>query len=642
MSRGGCSFCGISLWFVARAQSLILFAVRLSVFSLASSMVVIAHLCRSVAASARTYGAICIPIHPFSSHIFSFSFRIVRSIGFKVFMFSGASLGVFFAAYRLAISISLTFFPEVGVVGSVIIAFRGSFWPKYARHPLRSCVPSFGFLSWRSRIQTDVVSSSTVLPLACLSAGGLLIAWSSVKTLNASVRSPLSVTVGSKVILFPCCRACMFSVILFFVRVRPSPGVGASGFHFEGRWCSSFCAACLHFRGCLHPFSFARLHVLHAQFSFGSSVLLFGRLQPPIPLIVSIRAATEMTSWLFRRHLLIAVLLSFRRCFSAPMWYQIGILVFIVLSSLMAAMFTLFFFAVLIISFAYSGSFDRACVAGFHDCRKVFSCAFWGISPAVLSVCFPISMSRAYAQVGLSELKSRYLFAHMSCSASFLEHISSSPSPPSAGGLCRVSMLIGGVRSCPQMKVRMIFSISFSVCFGIPCTRVRYWVKPPAPIWTMCTLPAKVGLHWFHLCRKVLIFFIMGVHTAAFSTPFPIQAPSTRIGSPSSAILTVSSILSSSWVGLIVLCFLTRSLYSGDPMGMISVFLSLNFALEALHHVSRIFHRSLHLSRWLRKVDVSSAKRAATSFSDVPGILKPCRLDVLSICARGSIAMLNS
>jgi hypothetical protein len=102
-----------------------------------------------------------------------------------------------------------------------------------------------------------------------------------------------------------------------------------------------------------------------------------------------------------------------------------------------------------------------------------------------------------------------------------------------------------------------------------------------------------------------ILNYPIGVHGWAWSTSFLIQAPSMRVGWPSSAILISGARGGSS--GWILQVCVSCSLCSFVPIGMISVFSRLNFAPEALHQVERMFSRSVYLSDKDRYIVVSSA-----------------------------------
>src|SRR6266487_900626 len=90
------------------------------------------------------------------------------------------------------------------------------------------------------------------------------------------------------------------------------------------------------------------------------------------------------------------------------------------------------------------------------------------------------------------------------------------------------------------------------------------------------------------------------------------------------------------------LVWITDCLYSGEPIGMTSVFAILNFAPEAVHHFLRMSWRSENLSLAVRYTVVSSAKSVVISFFVVPATLYPSRSDLLSISASGSMAKSNN
>ncbi|KAI0656862.1 hypothetical protein C8Q70DRAFT_1009477 [Cubamyces menziesii] len=71
-----------------------------------------------------------------------------------------------------------------------------------------------------------------------------------------------------------------------------------------------------------------------------------------------------------------------------------------------------------------------------------------------------------------------------------------------------------------------------------------------------------------------------------------------RTGSPSLAIFVPSS--RGVPVSLVIFVLITFSRYSLVPIGMISVFSSLNFALDPLHHFCVTPTRVSYSSSWLR------------------------------------------
>jgi hypothetical protein len=154
--------------------------------------------------------------------------------------------------------------------------------------------------------------------------------------------------------------------------------------------------------------------------------------------------------------------------------------------------------------------------------------------------------------------------------------------------------------------------------------------------------PFRVGCPLFHRSSLILILSKIGSQGEASFTQFPIHAPRERVASPSFAIRMFSfSVLWSSW--LIFLISSTVILYLSGPMGIISVFSMLNFAPEALHHLSRRDFTWSKQSLWLRYKLVSPAKKLAISFSSRPGIRRPVSLGLfLSVHAKGSIAKLKA
>jgi hypothetical protein len=132
--------------------------------------------------------------------------------------------------------------------------------------------------------------------------------------------------------------------------------------------------------------------------------------------------------------------------------------------------------------------------------------------------------------------------------ASFLACMLSRLSPPSLGGRHRnLSEILGDV-SFSHMKSRIIFVRAFSIVAGIPCARVRNWVRPPTTACMMVFRPRRVGLLRPQRSRSFLIQSRIGSHGVMALVWFPIHTPRERIASPSAAIWTHSFIGSmSSW-----------------------------------------------------------------------------------------------
>ncbi|KAF8223048.1 hypothetical protein L208DRAFT_1520014, partial [Tricholoma matsutake] len=176
-----------------------------------------------------------------------------------------------------------------------------------------------------------------------------------------------------------------------------------------------------------------------------------------------------------------------------------------------------------------------------------------------------------------------------------------------------------------QINVHMIFCIHFSICLGICCTCVRYCVEPPMIICASILCPSIVGLEQSHPIRVLSIFSIIGDQGVVLGAPFPSHALRIWINSPSFAMWILSGIFSCSSFAL--LSQTKSSLKALLPIRIIWVLLVLNWAPAVRHQWSRIRVRSVRESSFIRKVVVSSANSVAKSFSWVPGMIRPCRLD---------------
>ena len=69
-----------------------------------------------------------------------------------------------------------------------------------------------------------------------------------------------------------------------------------------------------------------------------------------------------------------------------------------------------------------------------QDCRKIFTCCFEWMAPALATTLRPISASVAKAHAGREWSRVRYLFSHIISMASFLDSMSTRPIPPSSKG----------------------------------------------------------------------------------------------------------------------------------------------------------------------------------------------------------------
>lgn len=164
--------------------------------------------------------------------------------------------------------------------------------------------------------------------------------------------------------------------------------------------------------------------------------------------------------------------------------------------------------------------------------------------------------------------------------------------PPLAIGLLMWAMFISA-RFFFHTKFFIWLSRLERISFGMPCALVRYWEQPPTIIWTTCLRPSIPGFPLSHLVSLISISFVIFFHFVVSLPPFPIHAPRIRVSSPCCVKWIFDGIETSCAFNLRV-C-MNVSLNSLLPIGMISVLVILNFALAALHHVSRILVRELYL-----------------------------------------------
>ncbi len=95
----------------------------------------------------------------------------------------------------------------------------------------------------------------------------------------------------------------------------------------------------------------------------------------------------------------------------------------------------------------------------------------------------------------------------------------------------------------PQKKVLIRFLRPSSTCFGIPCTRARYCVRPPITIWMISFRPSVVGWPLSHRSKSPSMLSRAGVHGDSWFPLFPSHAPRMRVSSPSGTIFMVLGII---------------------------------------------------------------------------------------------------
>lgn len=168
-----------------------------------------------------------------------------------------------------------------------------------------------------------------------------------------------------------------------------------------------------------------------------------------------------------------------------------------------------------------------------------------------------------------------------------MSRISRPPSPVSAYSHFR--LIVGGAVEL-QINSRMILTKACSISFGIPCAFVRNWVMPPVNICNTCFLAVRAMFPLSQVCRVFLTLSRMGFQGADSFTLLPIQAPRHLTACPS---LAIQMDWGRGWsVGWMHLVFITQVLWAGQPIGITSVFSTLNFAPEARHHLDRMCCRS--------------------------------------------------
>ena len=188
----------------------------------------------------------------------------------------------------------------------------------------------------------------------------------------------------------------------------------------------------------------------------------------------------------------------------------------------------------------------------------------------------------------------RYCWSQVVSIAAFLEGRSRRFNPPSWRGLQRRLRAIGEDFRWFQTKSRVSFVRAERTVFGMPWAFVRNCVILPTVSCIISRFASREGLVWFQRSSACLIFSIVGVQGWAGSRSFPIQAPRQRVGCPSGAILMFSGRgWSSGWSCLVVR---THSRCCLVPVGITSVFSTLNFAPEARHHRVRIYSSVSYLS----------------------------------------------
>lgn len=185
-----------------------------------------------------------------------------------------------------------------------------------------------------------------------------------------------------------------------------------------------------------------------------------------------------------------------------------------------------------------------------------------------------------------------------------------------------ILLLIGVALSLFHTNFWMVyFSTSVTAC-GIPCTCERYCVCVPITMFTMRQWPFMVEWLLFQQFRSLSISSHIGDQILIWSILFPTNAPSTLTADISETLSILGDICW--WFVCILQEARSDFLYSPLPISRILILLILNFAPEALHHVSRMLLK-------IHKCVCKSAKRVAISLSFFSGMLKPQRSDFLSV-----------
>ena len=157
------------------------------------------------------------------------------------------------------------------------------------------------------------------------------------------------------------------------------------------------------------------------------------------------------------------------------------------------------------------------------------------------------------------------------------------------------------------MKFLIIFSKTSSIQLGMPCTFVRNCVVPPTTICIISLFLSSIGCPWLHLLRLFCILSSSGSHGAVSLVLFPIHALRDCTALPSADMCT--ELWSDSLSGCSRLVFRTLSWYCVVPIGMISVFVVLNFTPDIVHYLDRMSCRSSYLSSFARYIVMLSVNR---------------------------------
>ncbi|KAF9783299.1 hypothetical protein BJ322DRAFT_1069956 [Thelephora terrestris] len=243
-----------------------------------------------------------------------------------------------------------------------------------------------------------------------------------------------------------------------------------------------------------------------------------------------------------------------------------------------------------------------------------------------------------YAHFGRSSPMLRYCLTHIRSIASFLLIMFITFLPPLPGS-CARSLIAIVALSFPHTNSWIALWISFCTVSGIPWALVRNCVFPPATICTIRRLPSKVGYRASHRLKSFLIVSTIFFHGSSGFSLFPTHAPRILVASLSPAMWIDVGTLSPATFITLVSARVWR--YSAVPIGIISVFSTLNFAPDTSHHSSSMPIRSDRLSCSVRTTVVSSAKRDTFTFSLRLGTSIPWMCDALMFAASGSMLRSN-
>lgn len=214
--------------------------------------------------------------------------------------------------------------------------------------------------------------------------------------------------------------------------------------------------------------------------------------------------------------------------------------------------------------------------------------------------------------------------------------------PPSSIGFSRCSRVILWAVSLSHIKSLVIWVMAVSMCSSIPWAIARNWVSPPIIACIMSCLPYRVILDLFHGSILFQILSRVSSQGVRLVVWFHIHAPRD---------LTASlSFIMWMWLPRVVwsceLIFhmvMTLFLWVSVPRGMISTFLMLNLAPDALHNVLSFGSMMLKPSHSIRYRVVSLANRLITCLSVRPRIIRPwISGSFLILHARGSIVRSKS